>query len=162
MAKSATDVMQEAIAAAVLDSFAALKAASGGLPNNLLREINAVHANTTFADLPRELQASIIASVRDAFNRLLKEGYSVSPGRQAAPAHAATPYRRDGGAGQRPPRGGRPERRGPPGARPGGDRPGGDRPRGDRPGGGKGGPRGARPSGGRSNRGPKPGGGKAG
>jgi hypothetical protein len=172
MPKSATDVMQELIAAAVLDGIAALKAASGGLPNNLLRDINAVHANTTFADLPKELQASISANVRAAFARLLKEGYSVSPGRPEHPPRRDGPRRRDaGGPGQRRdgPPGGRRDRpggRGPGGSRPGGDRPGGERPGGDRrggrpgggrPGGGKNGPRGGRPGGG-----PKPGGGKPG
>ncbi|HEX8263202.1 MAG TPA: hypothetical protein VF547_10045, partial [Allosphingosinicella sp.] len=66
MKKSATEVMQEIVAAAVLDSIAALKAASRGLPNNLLRDLNAVHANTTFADLPAEVQGAITASVRAA------------------------------------------------------------------------------------------------
>lgn len=80
MTKSATDVMQEVIFSAVLDAIGALKAASQGLPNTLLRELNAVHANTTLADLPKELQASINASVRAAFTRLLKEGYSISNG----------------------------------------------------------------------------------
>src|SRR5205085_12690248 len=85
MTKSATDVMQEIIFSAVIDSLAALKASSKGLPNNLLRDINAVHANTTFQDLPAELQSAIAARVRAAFTRLLKEGYSVSPGRPEAP-----------------------------------------------------------------------------
>lgn len=85
MTKSATDVMQEVLFAAILDSLAALKAASKGVPNNMLRDLNALHANTTFADLPKELQGSIAASVRAAFTRLLKEGYAVSSA-QAAPA----------------------------------------------------------------------------
>lgn len=85
MRKSATDIMQEIVAAAVLDSIAALKAASRGLPNNLLRDLNAIHANTTLADLPDEVQKAISASVRAAFSRLQKEGYSVSGGEPAAP-----------------------------------------------------------------------------
>ncbi|MDB5719361.1 MAG: hypothetical protein JWM38_2788, partial [Sphingomonas bacterium] len=88
MTRSATDIMQEIIFSSVLDSIAALKTASKGLPNTLLRDINALHANTTFADLPPELQAAISTSVRSAFTRLLKEGYSVStgqPAREAAP-----------------------------------------------------------------------------
>ena len=93
MTRSATDVMQEAIVAAVLDSLAALKTASKGLPNNLLRDLNAIHGNTTFADLPKELQASIHASVRAAFTRLLKEGYSVSTGQ---PPPRPMPPRREG------------------------------------------------------------------
>jgi hypothetical protein len=116
MTKSATDVMQEILFSAVLDSIAALKTASKGLPNNLVRDIGALHANTTFADLPAEVQASINASVRAAFTRLLKEGYSVAPGQSGAPRNP--PPRRDsGGEGQR--RGGPPER----GPRPGGGRP---------------------------------------
>lgn len=165
MPKSATDVMQEVLVAAVLDAFAALKAGSGGLPNNLLRDINAIHANTTFADLPMDLQNAINASVRTSFARLLKEGYSVSPGQPGRGPGGDRPPRRDGpreGARTDDRRGGRPPRRGAPGGdRPRGDRPSGDRPRGDRPGGGRpsgrpGGPRGGRPGGGR------PGGGKGG
>ncbi|MFL6845575.1 MAG: hypothetical protein ACJ8ER_11925 [Allosphingosinicella sp.] len=127
MTKSATDVMQEIIAAAVLDAIAALKAASKGVPNNLLRDLNAIHANTTFADLPAELQSAVSASVRAAFARLLKEGYSVSPAggppprppRPAGPTavqhrpHRRPPPKRDGEGG-RPPR---------PGGRPGGGKP---------------------------------------
>jgi hypothetical protein len=118
MTRSATDVMQDILYAAVIDGIVALKDASKGLPNTLLRDIGAVHANTTLADLPAELQASIQANVRAAFTRLLKEGYSVSPG-QPAPARAAPP-RRDGPAGpgggsRRPPgnRDGAPPRSGP-------------------------------------------------
>ena len=85
MIKSATEVMQEIIYSATLDSLAALKAASKGLPNNMLRDLNAIHANTTFADLPKELQASIVASVRAAFTRLLREGYAVSSAQAAPP-----------------------------------------------------------------------------
>lgn len=131
MTKSATDVMQEVIFSAVLDSLAALKTASKGLPNNLLRDLNAIHANTTFADLPPELQASITASVRWAFTRLLKEGYSVSTGQPTPPR---SPIRRDG-----PP----PHHRGPRPGGPRGERRDGPRPprKGGRPG-GKPGPRG--------------------
>ena len=95
MTKSATDLMQEIIFSAVLDAVAALKSGSQGLPNNLLRDVNSIHANTTFADLPKEVQSSIAASVRSAFTRLLKEGYSVSTG-QPAPPPRAPQIRRDG------------------------------------------------------------------
>ena len=113
MTKSATDLMQEILFASLLDAVTALKGASKGMPNALLRDLNAIGPNTGFADLPKELQASLGASVRDAFNRLLKEGYSVSPGRPAAP-----PPSRPAPSPSRP------------FARPGGDRP---RPAGDRP-----------------------------
>jgi hypothetical protein len=114
MKKSATELMQEIVFAAVIDSIGALKAASKGLPNTLLRDLNAIHANTTFADLPPELQAAISASVRSAFARLLKEGYSVAPG-QPAPA---PPRPRQEPAGER-----RPQRRPPPRRDGQGDRP---------------------------------------
>jgi hypothetical protein len=131
MRKSATDVMQDIIAAAVLDSIAALKASSRGLPNNLLRDLNAIHANTTLADLPAEVQGAVAASVRAAFSRLQKEGYSVSGGEPAAPrppragappAAQHRPFRRpppkrDGAGPGRPPGkggGGRPPRKPPP------------------------------------------------
>lgn len=129
MRKSATDVMQDIVAAAVLDAIAALKAASKGLPNNLLRDLNAIHANTTFADLPQEVQNAVSASVRAAFSRLQKEGYAVSGGEPAAPrpprpggsppAGQHRPFRRpppkrDGAPSGRPPGkggGGRPPRK---------------------------------------------------
>lgn len=84
MPRSATDVMHDIIFSAVVDAVSALKTASGGVPNALLRDIGAIHANATFADLPRELQASVTASVRTGFNKLLKEGYAVSPSTPAA------------------------------------------------------------------------------
>jgi hypothetical protein len=150
--------MHEIILSSVMDGIDALKSASKGLPNTLLRDINAIHPNAAFADLPKELQAAIAASVRGAFNRLLKEGYSVSQGQQA-PARSP--------AGDRPPRGDRPGGDRPRGDRPRGDRPGGRPPGGARPGAGPGGRRPAgddkrppRPGGGggRPDRGPKPGG----
>nr|WP_157217116.1 hypothetical protein [Sphingomonas formosensis] len=121
-------MMQEIMFSAVMDSIAALKTASKGLPNTLLRDLNAIHANTTFADLPPELQAAITASVRAAFSRLLKEGYSISSGQAGGlPARGSTgprdaagrppfqgrpPMKRDGDDNRRPPRGdGRPNRK---------------------------------------------------
>jgi hypothetical protein len=133
MTKSATDIMQEIIFSAVLDAIAALKAGSKGLPNNLLRDLNAVHANTTLADMPPELQTAIAASVRAAFTRLLKEGYSVSPGR---PAPQRVPPRTGEPSGQ-PPRHRRPP------AKPGGGDP--RKPRGGGRPGGPGGPGGGKP-----------------
>jgi hypothetical protein len=120
MKKSATEVMEEILAAAVLDAVAALKAASKGLPNTLLRDLNAIHANTTFADLPAEVQAAISASVRPAFSRLLKEGYSVSGGEPATPRppRPGAPPVGPAGSPRRFPHGRPPRRDGPGGARP--------------------------------------------
>ena len=79
MARAATDVMQSILFSAVLDGIAALKRASGGLPNQLLRDVQAIHPNVTFADLPKELQDQLAESTRAAFTSLLKEGYAVGP-----------------------------------------------------------------------------------
>ena len=127
MVKSATEVMHDIIVSAVIDSVGALKAASGGLPNSLLRELNAIHANTTFADLPKEVQEAVATSVRSAFTRLLREGYSVSSG-SAPPERPPAPRRE--GFSRPPPRTPGGERR--PGGRPSGDRKPGDRKPGDR------------------------------
>ena len=78
MPRSATEIMQDAINAAVVDAIVALKEASKGLPNALLRDLNAVHANTAFADLPDAVQKAVAASVRATFAKLQKEGYVVA------------------------------------------------------------------------------------
>jgi len=126
--------MQSIIFSAVLDGLAALKRASGGLPNQLLRDVQAIHPNVTFADLPKELQDQIAETTRAAFTQLLKEGYAVGPRQQMQQSRPLdrVPERRGPGSPDRrgPPRG---PRRGPPG---GG---GGDKPR------GPGGPGGGRP-----------------
>ena len=82
MPRAANDGMQSIIFSAVLDAVAALKRASGGLPNQLLRDVQAIHPNVTFADLPKELQDQIAESTRAAFTGLLKEGYAVGPREQ--------------------------------------------------------------------------------
>src|SRR5580765_9066233 len=82
MPRAANDVMQSILFSAVLDALAALKRASGGLPNQLLRDVQAIHPNVTFADLPKELQDQIAESTRAAFTALLKEGYAVGPRQQ--------------------------------------------------------------------------------
>ena len=82
MARAASDVMQSIIFSAFLDGIASLKRSSGGLPNQLLRDVQAIHPNVTFADLPKELQDAIIESTRAAFTQLLKEGYAVGPRQQ--------------------------------------------------------------------------------
>lgn len=107
MTRAANDVMQSVIFSAVLDALAALKKASGGLPNQLLRDVLAIHPNVTFADLPKELQDAIVASTRAAFTQLLKEGYAVGP---KAEQRMARPMDRVPER-QRPPMG---DRRGPP------------------------------------------------
>ena len=135
MQRAATDVMQSIIFSAVLDALAALKRASGGLPNQLLRDVQAIHPNVTYADLPKELQDQIVESTRAAFTGLLKEGYAVGPRQQmqqSRPMDRVPERQRDRPGDRRgPPRGpaGPPVRRGgrPPkgggGGKPGGGGP---------------------------------------
>lgn len=131
MPKAASDVMQAILIAAVTDAIEALKAGAGGLPNNLLRDVQSVHPNAAFAELPKGLQDSINLSVRNAFNQLLKEGYAVGPKadvQQARPIDRVPQQERRAPTERRFPRSG-PVRRGP------GDRPAGGPGRGPRPGG---------------------------
>lgn len=109
MPRAANDVMQSIIFSAILDGIAALKRASGGLPNQLLRDVQAIHPNVTFADLPKELQDAIAEATRMAFTQLLKEGYAVGPRQQMQPSRPLdrVPERPRHGPGS-------PDRRGPP------------------------------------------------
>jgi hypothetical protein len=133
MARAANDVMQSVIFSAILDAIAALKRASGGLPNQLLRDVQAIHPNVTFADLPKELQDSIAESTRAAFTQLLKESYAVGPRQQmqqSRPMDRVPERDRLGpprGPAQGHRRGGRPPKGGGNG---GGGKPGGGKPRG--------------------------------
>ena len=130
--KAASDVMQSVLIAAVVEAIEALKAGAGGLPNNLLRDLQSVHRNAGFADLPKALQDSINQSVRTAFNQLLKEGYAVGPKaemQRSQPLDRVPEQDRRAPTERRFPRAG-PGRRGP-GGGPGGGGPG----RGGRPGG---------------------------
>ena len=131
MPKAASDVMQAILIAAVTEAIEALKAGSGGLPNNLLRDVQSVHPNAAFTELPKKLQDSINLSVRNAFNLLLKEGYAVGPKaemQQSRPIDRVPVQERRTPTERRFPRSG-PGRRGPV------DRPGGGPGRGPRPGG---------------------------
>ena len=64
MPKSASDVMQDVLIDAIVEAIEALKAGSGGLPNQLLRDVQAIHRNAAYADLPKALQDSVSQSVR--------------------------------------------------------------------------------------------------
>ena len=131
MTKAASDVMQSVLIAAVVEAIEALRASSGGLSNNLLRDLQGVHRNAAYADLPKALQDSINQSVRTAFNQLLKEGYAVGPKaemQQSRPMDRVPIQERRATTERRFPRSG-PGRRGP------GDRPGGGPGRVPRPGG---------------------------
>ena len=129
MPRAANEVMQSIVFSAVLDAVAALKAASGGLPNQLLRDVQAIHPNVTYADLPKQLQDAIAESTRTAFTQLLKEGYAVGPRQQmqATRPMDRVPDRdrqrqgdRRGPSGDRRPRGAGGPRRDPNGGGPGG------------------------------------------
>ena len=129
MQRAASDVMQSVLLSAVIDALEAMKAASGGVPNNMLRDLQSVHRNTTFADLPKAVQDSIAQSVRAAFTQLLKEGYAVGPKQavqQSRPLDRVPERDRRGPQDRRDFRQ-KPGRRGPdrPGGAPGGGRRGG-------------------------------------
>jgi hypothetical protein len=79
MPKAAADVVRSILFSAVIDAIEALRTASKGLPNTMLRDLQSIHRNTAFADLPKEVQDSIAQGVRAAFNELSKEGYAVGP-----------------------------------------------------------------------------------
>ena len=143
MQRGATDVMQSIIFSAVVDAIEAVKKGAGGVPNVMLRDLQSLHANTAWADVPKSLQDSIAQSVRTAFTQLLKEGYAVGPKQtmqQSRPMDRVPERDRRGPSERRDNRSG-PGRRGPGegrGPRPGGGRPGGGRPGGSGPrGGGK-------------------------
>jgi hypothetical protein len=133
MQRAANDVMQSILFSAMLGAIAALKRASGGLPNQLLRDVQAIHPNVTFDDLPKELQEAIAESTRAAFTQLLKEGYAVGPRQQiqaSRPLDRVPERDRRGpprGPAQGHRRGGRPPKGGGNG---GGGKPGGGKPRG--------------------------------
>jgi hypothetical protein len=137
MPRAASDVMQSVIFSAVLDGIAALKRASGGLPNQLLRDVQAIHPNVTQANLPKELQDAIAESTRAAFTALLKEGYAVGPRQQMQQSRPI----------DRVPERQRPDRRGPPRGPAQGHRRGGRPPKGSGNGGGGGNPGGGTPRG---------------
>jgi len=80
--RAASEVMQSILLSAVIDALEAMKDASKGVPNLVLRDLQSVHRNTTFADLPKPVQDSISQSVRAAFTQFLKEGYAVGPKQQ--------------------------------------------------------------------------------
>lgn len=79
MPKAAADVVRSILHSVVIDAIEALRAASKGLPNTMLRDLQSIHRNTAFEDLPKEVQDSIALGVRSAFNELSKEGYAVGP-----------------------------------------------------------------------------------
>ena len=109
MPKAAADVVRSVLFSAVIDAIEALRPSSNGLPNNMLRDLQSIHRNTAFEDLPKEVQDSIVKSVHSAFGELLKEGYAVGPRaavQQSRPMDRVPERQRHGP--------GHPDRRGPP------------------------------------------------
>lgn len=138
MQRPANEVMQAILFSTVIEAIEALKRGSGGLPNQLLRDVQAIHRNVTFGDLPKELQEAIVESTRAAFTQLLKDGYAVGPRQQMQQSRPLDRVPERDRRGPRGPseghrRGGRPPRGGGSGGpdKPGSDRPGGapNRPR---------------------------------
>ena len=113
MTRSATETVHDIINAAVVDAIIALRASSKGLPNALLRDVNAIHANTAFEDLPDAVRSAVASSVRDAFAKLQKDGYVVAeaksvqviPARQDSRAPGSVPAGGQRRSDTRPPKG---------------------------------------------------------
>ncbi|MES2058594.1 MAG: hypothetical protein V4564_21835 [Pseudomonadota bacterium] len=99
---------------AVVDAILALKEASQGLPNALIRDLASIHANTAFSDLPSAVQKAVAASVRNAFSQLQRNGYVIAEAKSVLPT---APRPTPAGAATRTDRA---PRRGPP--KPGGPR----------------------------------------
>jgi len=104
MAKSATDIVQDVINAAVVDAIVALKDASQGVPNALIRDLASIHANTAFGDLPPAVQKAVAASVRNAFAQLRKDGYVIAEAKSVLPTAPRPAPPGASGRGGRPPR----------------------------------------------------------
>src|SRR4029079_10133096 len=108
--------MQSIIFSVVLEAMEALKRGSGGLPNQLLRDVQPIHRNVPFAHMLTELQDQIAESTRAPCTQLLREGYAGGPRQQMQQSRPIdrVPERRGPGSPDRrgPPRG---PRRGPPG-----------------------------------------------
>jgi hypothetical protein len=69
------EVMNEAMLSAVVDVLNTLR--NNNVDNAFLRETKAIHGNTTFADLPSTVRASLIHSSNVAIVKLGAAGYSV-------------------------------------------------------------------------------------
>lgn len=104
MTRSATDIVQDVINAAVVDAIVALKDASQGLPNALIRDLASIHANTAFNDLPAAVQKAVAASVRNAFAQLQKDGYVIADSKSVQPTVRRPAPPVTAGRGDRPPR----------------------------------------------------------
>ena len=104
MARSATDIVQDVINAAVVDAIVALKDTSQGVPNALIRDLASIHANTAFGDLPSAVQKAVAASVRNAFAQLRKDGYVIAEAKSVLPTAPRPAAAGAGGRGDRPPR----------------------------------------------------------
>lgn len=75
--KSAKEVMQEICFNALVEAVQSMK--RNNIDNGLLREVKALHSNTTFADLPDYVKKSLRDNVDRAFIKLNSEGYVVTP-----------------------------------------------------------------------------------
>jgi hypothetical protein len=82
MERAATEVMQSIVFSAVLDCHCGAEVRFRRPAQSAAPRRSGIHANVTFADLPKELQDAIAASTRSAFTQLLKEGYAVGPRQQ--------------------------------------------------------------------------------
>jgi hypothetical protein len=76
---SANAVIKASIFSALVGVIEGYRARSGGVMNSFARDLAAIHSNTAMDDLPDDIQKIIKESTDEAFRRLLKEGYAVTP-----------------------------------------------------------------------------------
>lgn len=74
---SASEVLRAAIFSAFCAGIEAYRQNAGGLPNVLVRDLAAIHGNTSFSDLPEGVQKALRESTDQAFRKLLQSGYTV-------------------------------------------------------------------------------------
>lgn len=107
---SANEVLRAAIFSAFCAGVEACRQNAGGAPNVLVRDLSAIHSNTSFSDLPEAVQKALRDSTDQTFRKLLQAGYSVvpksevkSPPRKITGGHIPKPRQ---GKMPSPPRGG--------------------------------------------------------
>lgn len=94
MNKPLAELMQNVMFSAVLETVTAMKQSVNNAPNMLLRDINSIHANSTFEDLPKPVQDAIKDSARNAMLSFRKEGYSITTSTPPTPTrHSGAPKR---------------------------------------------------------------------
>lgn len=79
MSSSANSVIRASIFSALIEVVDGYRSRANGVMNVFARDLGTLHPNTAFDDLPDDIQKIIIESTDEAFRRLLKDGYVITP-----------------------------------------------------------------------------------